>query len=77
MKWIYLRLMAHPFRLAVEAGDLDALRALLADGVVFNSPVVHKPYRGREVVAQLLTFAAATFEDSGTSMRSPTATGRR
>jgi hypothetical protein len=55
--------MAHPFRLAVESGDLDGLRDLLADGVVFNSPVVHKPYRGREVVAQLLTFAAATFED--------------
>jgi hypothetical protein len=55
--------MAHPFRLAVESGDLEALRALLADEVVFNSPVVHKPYRGREVVAQLLTFAAATFAD--------------
>jgi hypothetical protein len=55
--------MAHPFRVAVESGDLDALRDLLADEVAFNSPVVHRPYRGREVVAQLLTFAAATFED--------------
>jgi len=55
--------MTHPFRLVVESGDLAALRDLLADGVVFNSPVAHKPYRGREVVAQVLAFAAATFED--------------
>jgi SnoaL-like domain len=55
--------MAHPFRLAVESGDLAGLRDLLADGVVFNSPVAHKPYQGREVVAQVLAFAAATFED--------------
>jgi hypothetical protein len=53
----------HHFRRAVEAGDIDGLRDLLADGVVFNSPVVHKPYIGREIVAQLLSFAAASFED--------------
>jgi SnoaL-like domain len=53
----------HPFRQAVEARDLDAIRALLADRVVFNSPVAHKPFEGREVVAQVLAFAAATFED--------------
>ena len=53
----------HPFRLAVEAHDLDAMRGLLADDVVFNSPVAHKPFEGREVVAQVLAFAAATFED--------------
>jgi ketosteroid isomerase-like protein len=53
----------HRFRQAVEARDLDALRELLAEDVVFNSPVAHKPYRGREIVAQVLVFAAATFED--------------
>jgi hypothetical protein len=53
----------HPFRQAVEARDLDAMRELLADDVVFNSPVAHKPFQGREVVAQVLAFAAATFED--------------
>ena len=53
----------HPFRQAVEARDLDAIRELLADEVVFNSPVTYKPFEGREVVAQVLAFAAATFED--------------
>jgi len=61
---VYPRPMTpHPFRRAVEARDLDAMRELLADGVVFNSPVVHRPYQGRDVVARLLGFAAATFED--------------
>jgi hypothetical protein len=55
--------VAHPFRLAVESGDLDALRGLLADDVAFYSPVVHKPYRGREIVGQVLAFAAATLAD--------------
>jgi ketosteroid isomerase-like protein len=54
---------SHPFRQAVEARDLDAVGALLADTVVFNSPVAHKPFKGRDVVAQVLAFAAATFED--------------
>jgi hypothetical protein len=53
----------HPFRRAVEARDLDALGRLLADGVVFNSPVAHRPFTGRQVVAQVLALAAATFED--------------
>jgi ketosteroid isomerase-like protein len=53
----------HAFRLAVESRDLDAMRELLADDVVFHSPVAHKPFEGREVVAQVLAFAAATFED--------------
>jgi hypothetical protein len=53
----------HPFRQAVEAHDLHAIRQLLADGVVFYSPVSHRPFEGREVVAQVLAFAAATFED--------------
>jgi ketosteroid isomerase-like protein len=53
----------HRFRQAVEARDLDAMRELLAEEVVFNSPVAHKPFEGREIVAQVLAFAAATFED--------------
>ena len=53
---------ANPFRTAVEARDLDAMYRLLAEGVTFHSPVTHRPFRGREVVAQVLAFAAATFE---------------
>jgi len=43
----------HPFRDAVEAQDIEAAIALLAEDVVFRSPVVFKPYHGREAVAPL------------------------
>jgi hypothetical protein len=53
----------HPFRAAVEAKDLDVLPALLAENVVFMSPVAFKPYQGRELVAAILRGAARTFKD--------------
>jgi SnoaL-like protein len=53
----------HLFRAAVEARDLDALTACLAEDVVFNSPVAFKPFQGRDSVGQVLHFAATTFED--------------
>ena len=53
----------HPFRAAVEAGDIDAAVALLSDDVVFRSPVVFTPYRGREAVAALLHAVSQVFED--------------
>jgi ketosteroid isomerase-like protein len=53
----------HPFRAAVESGDLDALVALLSDDVEFRSPVVFKPYRGRAAVGQLLAAVSRVFED--------------
>jgi hypothetical protein len=53
----------HPFRAAVEAQDMNAAAALLSDDVVFRSPVVFKPYRGREAVAQLLHAVSQVFED--------------
>ncbi len=53
----------HPFRVAVEAGDMDAAVALLADDVVFRSPVVFKPYQGREAVAALLHAVFVVFQD--------------
>ena len=56
----------HPFRSAVEAGDLDGAIALLADDVVFHSPVVFKPYEGRDMVAVLLR---AIFAVSGGTLR--------
>lgn len=51
------------FREAVEAGDLDAVEALLADDVVFTSPVVFKPYLGKAITAAILRGAARVFED--------------
>ena len=53
----------HPFRAAIEARDIDAAVALLADDVVFRSPVVFKPYRGREAVGPILHAVSQVFED--------------
>ncbi|HEU4974749.1 MAG TPA: nuclear transport factor 2 family protein [Baekduia sp.] len=53
----------HPFRAAVEAGDIDAAVALLAPGVVFHSPAVFHAYEGQETVGALLRLVAETFED--------------
>jgi hypothetical protein len=51
------------FRDAVEAGDLAALEAALDPAVTFRSPVVFKPYEGREPVMALLTLVTQVFED--------------
>jgi hypothetical protein len=51
------------FGAAVEAGDMDAAVALLAQDVEFHSPVVHSPYRGRDAVAPILHAVAQVFED--------------
>jgi SnoaL-like domain len=53
----------HPFRTAIEAHDIEAALALLAEDVVFRSPVVFKPYHGREAVAPLLLAVSRVFED--------------
>jgi ketosteroid isomerase-like protein len=51
------------FREAVEAHDLDAVEALLAEDVVFTSPVVFKPYPGKAITAAILRGVARVFED--------------
>ena len=53
----------HPFRSALESRDLDAAVALLADDVVFRSPIVFKPYRGRAAVGAILAAVSRVFED--------------
>lgn len=53
----------HPFRRAVEARDAEALVGLLAEDVVFRSPVVYRPYVGRDAVAPVLRAAVEVFED--------------
>lgn len=52
-----------PFREAVEQGDLEAVRALLAEDVTFLSPVVYAPYQGRDLVAAILRAVVRVFED--------------
>jgi limonene-1,2-epoxide hydrolase len=51
------------FRAAVEARDFEGAVALLADDVVFRSPVVFRPYHGRDTVAAILFAVSRVFED--------------
>ena len=53
----------HPFRAAIEARDLDAATSLLADDVVFRSPIVSRPYRGPVAVRAILAAVSRVFED--------------
>lgn len=53
----------HPFRQAVEARDAAAIEALLADNVVFTSPVAFKPYPGKAITAAILRGVLRVFED--------------
>ncbi|WP_330284615.1 nuclear transport factor 2 family protein [Streptomyces sp. NBC_00588] len=51
------------FREAVEAGDMEAVEALLAEDVVFTSPVVFKPYPGKAITAAILRAVSKVFQD--------------
>jgi limonene-1,2-epoxide hydrolase len=54
---------AERLKVALESRDLDAAVALLADDIVFRSPIVHKPYQGRDAVRALLDGVMHVFED--------------
>lgn len=53
----------HPFRQAVEARDEAAIQAMLAETVVFTSPVAFKPYVGKPITAAILRGVLRVFED--------------
>ena len=53
----------HSFRKAVEAHDEAAIEALLADDVVFTSPVAFKPYPGKPITAAILRGVMRVFVD--------------
>lgn len=53
----------HPFRKAVEGHDEAAIQAMLADDVVFTSPVAFKPYVGKPITAAILRGVLRVFED--------------
>ena len=42
---------------------MDAVVALMADDVVFHSPIVFAAYHGRDAVAPILQAVATVFED--------------
>lgn len=51
------------FRSAAESKDFSAIDEILAEGVVFRSPAVFKPYEGRQAVGALLGTVAQVFEE--------------
>jgi hypothetical protein len=55
--------MSDRFRRAAENKDFSAIDELFAEDVVFRSPVVFKPYEGRDAVAMLLGAVVQVFED--------------
>jgi hypothetical protein len=50
------------FRAAAEAGDHSAIVQALAPDVVFRSPIVFKPYEGRDAVAPILAAVMQVFD---------------
>ena len=51
------------FREAIESWDFDAVERLLADDVVFTSPVAFKPYPGKAITAAILRGVSRVFTD--------------
>ncbi|MBC9715085.1 nuclear transport factor 2 family protein [Streptomyces sp. TRM66268-LWL] len=52
-----------PFRAAVEAGDLAALKELFTEDARLYSPVKFRPFEGRDMVLGLFGVLLRTFED--------------
>jgi hypothetical protein len=53
----------HPFRSALETGEIDEALELISPDVVFNSPVVFRPYHGREAVGVILHAVRRVVQD--------------
>jgi len=53
----------HPFRKAVEERDEKAIQEMLAEAVVFTSPVAFKPYVGKSITAAILRGVLRVFEN--------------
>jgi hypothetical protein len=51
------------FRAAAEAKDFSAVDDLFTEDVTFRSPVVFKPYEGRDALRMILSAVVEVFED--------------
>jgi hypothetical protein len=51
------------FRRAAEAKDFSQVEELFTDDVTFKSPVVFKPYEGREALGMILSAVVQVFAD--------------
>ena len=56
-------MLSDNFRKAAEAKDFSQIDDLFTEDVIFRSPVVFKPYEGREALSLLLGTVAEVFED--------------
>ena len=54
---------SHPFRIAAETKDLEAMVETLREDVVLHSPILFRGFEGRDAVIQVLTHVVATLED--------------
>jgi SnoaL-like domain len=50
------------FRAAAESKDFSAIEEIFSPDVSFRSPVVYKPYEGRDAVAMILGAVVQVFE---------------
>lgn len=56
-------MLSDAFRAAVEAKDFSQVEELFSEDATFRSPVVYKPYEGREQLSVVLGAALQVFED--------------
>lgn len=56
-------MLVRMFREAVETKDMTAVDALLAEDVVFRSPVAHTAYPGKAMTSAILRAVVEVFED--------------
>jgi hypothetical protein len=53
----------HAFRAAVESREFDTIGGLFTEDVLLHSPIAHRPYQGRDVVAAVISAVANVLED--------------
>jgi hypothetical protein len=53
----------HPFRAAVESGDLSSIQEMLAADVKLYSPIPFKPFEGRDTVWAVLQALGAITDE--------------
>jgi hypothetical protein len=56
-------MLSDKFRQAAEAMDFSKTEELFSEDVIFHSPVVFKPYQGRDTLQHLLSMVIQVFED--------------
>ena len=58
-------MLSDRFRAAVEAGEIDKATELFHEDAVFRSPVVYRPYEGRDAVLKVLEAAERVLGPAG------------